>query len=53
LAALEAKSGDGVPCGITTTFTLWRDLDCVDVEIAIRDKPADPWPEAGWLCLAR
>ena len=40
-----------MPCGIATTFTLWRDLACVDVDISVRDKPADPWPEAGWLCL--
>ncbi len=23
----------------------------MDLEVTVHDKPADPWPEAGWLCL--
>jgi hypothetical protein len=30
---------------------LYHDLPCVDLEVTLHDKPADPWPEAGWLCL--
>jgi len=30
---------------------MYRDLPFVDLEIALHEKPADPWPEAGWICL--
>ena len=48
---LRARAGGGVPHPVTTAFTLYRDLPCVDIELTLHDKPADPWPEAGWICL--
>lgn len=45
-----AKNPD-VPHGVTTKVTLYDNLPVVDLEITVHDKPADPWPEAGWLCL--
>ena len=36
---------------LQTKVTLYHDLPFVDLEITLRDKPADPWPEAGWICL--
>jgi alpha-mannosidase len=39
------------PLIVNTRFLLYRDQPCVDVEISFFHKPADPWPEAGWLCL--
>jgi alpha-mannosidase len=36
---------------VTTKFSLYRDQPYLDLEIAVRNKPADPWPEAGWICL--
>ncbi len=48
---LTAQAGGGVPHAVTTRFTLYRDLPCVDIELTLHDKPADPWPEAGWICL--
>lgn len=48
---LKAPSSGGVPHPVTTRFTLYRDLPCVDIELTLHDKPADPWPEAGWICL--
>ena len=35
----------------TTRITVYRDLPCVDIALTLHDKPADPWPEAGWLCF--
>jgi alpha-mannosidase len=50
-AVLRSPAGGGVPHPVTTVFTLYRDLPCVDIELTLHDKPADPWPEAGWICL--
>jgi hypothetical protein len=36
---------------ITTKLTLYRDLPVADLEMTLSNKVADPWPEAGWLCL--
>lgn len=36
---------------VTTRVSLDRDQPYVDLEVTLHDKPADPWPEAGWLCL--
>jgi hypothetical protein len=49
-AVMEASATAEVPHGVTTTLTL-PDQPYADLEIALRDKAADPWPEAGWLCL--
>ncbi len=37
--------------GVTTRIVLRADQPCVDLEVTLHDKPAEPWPEAGWLCL--
>ena len=50
-ATLVAPSSPGLSHGVATKFVLYRDLPFIDVEITVRDKPFDPWPEAGWLCL--
>jgi hypothetical protein len=50
-ATLNAAAGSGCPHPVTTRFTLYRDLPCADIELVLHNKPADPWPEAGWLCL--
>ncbi|HEY5909328.1 MAG TPA: hypothetical protein VJA21_01855 [Verrucomicrobiae bacterium] len=51
VAVMEAPAGNGVPNPVTTRLTIYRDLPCADLEITLHDKPLDPWPEAGWLCL--
>lgn len=48
---MEAQPGEGVPFGEITRIQLYRDQTWIDLEVTLRDKPADPWPEAGWLCL--
>lgn len=36
---------------IAITFTLYQGLPYLDMTWRIENKKADPWPEAGWLCL--
>jgi hypothetical protein len=50
-AVMEAAAGEGIPCAVTTRLVLHRDEPFADLEITLHDKPLEPWPEAGWLCL--
>lgn len=49
-AIMEAAATTNLPA-VTTRLILYRDQPCADLEITLHDKPFDPWPEAGWLCL--
>jgi hypothetical protein len=48
---LSVKPTADLPHEVTLTVTLWNDMPYVDLEWSIKDKPASPWPEAGWLAL--
>jgi len=37
--------------GVTTRIALEANEPYLDLEVTVHDKPADPWPEAGWICL--
>ena len=37
--------------GVALRITLYRGQPCVDLELTIKDKAKDNWPEADWLCL--
>ena len=37
--------------GVTLRVTLYRGQPYIDLELTIRDKAKDSWPEADWLCL--
>ncbi len=50
-AIFRAKPTARIPHPVTSKFIVYDGLPCLDVEITLHDKPADPWPEAGWLCL--
>jgi len=50
-AVMSAPAGGGVRHPITAKLTLYDGLPYADFEIALHDKPADPWPEAGWVCF--
>jgi hypothetical protein len=50
-AVMEAQGGTNLPRAVTTRLILYRDLPFADLEITLHDKPLEPWPEAGWLCL--
>jgi hypothetical protein len=49
-AIMETAATTNLPA-VTTRLILYRDQACADLEITLHDKPFDPWPEAGWLCL--
>jgi hypothetical protein len=49
-AVMDAAATTNLPA-VTTRLILYRDLPWADLEITLHDKPFDPWPEAGWLCL--
>ena len=40
----------GIDYPVTTSIHLYDDAAYVDIELTI-EKPADIWPEAGWICL--
>lgn len=48
---LTAPAGAQVPHPVTLKVTIYRDMPYVDLAWSVADKQADPWPEAGWLCL--
>jgi alpha-mannosidase len=50
-AIMEAPASDTIPNPVTTRLILYRDQPYADLEITLHDKPLEPWPEAGWLCL--
>lgn len=40
----------GLSYPVSTSVILYGDASYFDLEVTV-DKPADPWPEAGWICL--
>jgi hypothetical protein len=49
-AVMESRATAELPA-VTTRVVIYRDLPYADLEITLHDKPLEPWPEAGWLCL--
>ena len=49
-AVMEAAATTNLPA-VTTRLILYQEQPCADLEITLHDKPFEPWPEAGWLCL--
>lgn len=47
---MQSRPDTNLPHGVTTRVTLPTDEPYMDIEVTV-DKPADPWPEAGWICL--
>lgn len=45
-----AQEETGIDYPVTTRVHLYDDAAYVDLELTI-EKPADIWPEAGWICL--
>ncbi len=50
-AVMEAPATAEVPYDVITKVFLYPDEPYFDLEMTLRGKPADPWPEAGWICL--
>jgi alpha-mannosidase len=49
-AFMQAAPTTNLPA-VTTCLTLYSDVPYADLEITLHNKPFEPWPEAGWLCL--
>jgi alpha-mannosidase len=49
-AIMDAAATANFPA-VTTRLILYVDEPWADLEITLHDKPFEPWPEAGWLCL--
>jgi alpha-mannosidase len=48
---MNARQDDaGINYPVSTRIKLYEDASYIDLELTI-DKPADIWPEAGWICL--
>lgn len=45
-----APDESGIDYPVTTKVHLYDDVAYVDIELTI-EKPADIWPEAGWICF--
>ncbi|MEN6428491.1 MAG: hypothetical protein ABFE13_24350, partial [Phycisphaerales bacterium] len=41
----------GLSHAVTTRAILYAGEPYLDLEVTLHDKPADNWPEAGWICL--
>ncbi|MEN6334960.1 MAG: hypothetical protein ABFE01_11910, partial [Phycisphaerales bacterium] len=50
-AAMHAPSTPDMPHATTTRVILYAGEPFIDLEATLHDKPADDWPEAGWICL--
>jgi len=50
-AVMEAPPNKGIAQKIALRVTLYKDQPSIDLAWSIDGKQADPWPEAGWLCL--
>ncbi len=49
-AILTAPAQGPLPA-LEARLTLHENMPFADWSITLKDKPADPWPEAGWICL--
>jgi hypothetical protein len=50
-AVLKSRPSAAVPHAVTTRVILYAEAPYLDLEMTLHDKPADPWPEAGWIAL--
>lgn len=50
-ATMRAAASPNLSHSVTTRLTLYAAEPFADLEVTLHNKPADPWPEAGWICL--
>ncbi len=48
---LKAEKSDTVPYAVQTTLTFYRHAPHIDLATSLFGKPAEPWPEAIWICF--
>ena len=51
IATFTSGHSKDVPFAVVTKVIMYRKAPYLDLELTIRDKPADDWPEAGWICV--
>jgi hypothetical protein len=51
IAIKESVADSTLTHATTTRVILYDKQPYVDLEITLHNKPFDPWPEAGWLCM--
>jgi hypothetical protein len=50
-ATMYAEPTGSLSHAVTTKVILYAGEPHLDLEVTLHDKPADNWPEAGWICL--
>ncbi len=50
-ATLRSESGHGLPYVVRLRVSLPLHRPSVELLLTLEGKPADSWPEAGWMCL--
>jgi alpha-mannosidase len=50
-AVMKSAPSPSIPQAVTTRVILYAGAPYLDLELTLHDKPADPWPEAGWIVL--
>ncbi len=50
VGVMHSAPNADLPHDVMTRVILAADAPYVDIEVSV-EKPADPWPEAGWVCL--
>ena len=48
-AVMQFAPRADMPHDFTVVITLYRDMPYVEITWSINSKPAEPWPEAGWI----
>ncbi|MHB1035621.1 MAG: glycoside hydrolase family 38 N-terminal domain-containing protein [Pirellulales bacterium] len=50
-AVFSASATPELPHAVTVRVSIYAAAPRVDLQVTLHDKPADPWPEAGWIAL--
>lgn len=50
-ATMTSRPSRDIPHAVTTRLTIYPEAPYFDLEMTLTGKPADPWPEAGWMVL--
>jgi alpha-mannosidase len=48
---MKSAPSPAIPQAVTTRVILYAGAPYLDLELTLHGKPADPWPEAGWIVL--
>jgi hypothetical protein len=51
VATMQCDPSAALSHGVTISAILYAGQPYLDLEVTVHDKPADNWPEAGWVCL--